>query len=51
MEKYLQDKDNTWYEKPKDVIGIFVNPITGEIANTKTKKKKIFYYLLGTEPN
>ena len=50
MEKYLQDKDNTWYEKPKDVIGIFVNPITGEIANTKTKKKKIFYYLSGTEP-
>ena len=50
MEGYLKDKDNTWYEKPKDIVGVMVNPITGELANKTTQKKKIFYYLLGTEP-
>ena len=50
MEKYLKDKDNTWYLKPNNVVGVFVDPITGELANEKTKKRKIFYYIDGTEP-
>ena len=50
METYLKDKDNTWYEKPKDIVGVFVDPITGALADKNTKKKKIFYYLQGTEP-
>ena len=50
MEKYLKDKDNTWYEKPSNIVGVFVNPITGELADEKTKKRKIFYYIEGTEP-
>ena len=50
MEKYLKDKDNTWYEKPNDVVGVFVDPITGELADETTKKRKIFYYIEGTEP-
>ena len=50
MEKYLKDKDNTWYEKPNNVVGVFVNPITGELADEKTKKRKIFYFIEGTEP-
>ena len=50
MEKYLKGKDNTWYSKPNDVIGVFVDPITGELPTEKTKKKKLFYYLIGTEP-
>ena len=50
METYLKDKDNTWYTKPENVIGAFVDPITGKLADKETKKKKIFYYLLGTEP-
>ncbi len=51
MEKYLKDKDNTWYEKPNNVVGVFVNPITGELADEKAKKRKIFYYIKGTEPS
>ena len=51
MEGYLKDKDNTWYKKPDDIIGVFVDPITGELPTEKTKKKKLFYYLIGTEPN
>ena len=50
MESYLKDKDNTWYTKPKDVVGVLVNPINGEIPDNKTQKKKIYYYLMGTEP-
>ena len=50
MEEYLKDKDNTWYSKPNNVVGVFVDPITGTLANKNTKKRKIFYYLEGTEP-
>lgn len=51
MEEYLKDKDNTWYTKPNNIIGVFVDPITGKLANEKTKKRKLFYYLVGTEPS
>lgn len=50
MEQYLKNKDNTWYEKPEKIVGLFVNPVTGELADEKTKKRKVFYYLSGTEP-
>lgn len=50
MEKYLQDKDNTWYRKPNNVIGVLVNPITGKISTEKDDKKKILYYINGSEP-
>lgn len=51
MEKYLKNQDNTWYNKPENVVGVLVDPVSGEIANENTKKKKIFYYLRGTEPS
>ncbi len=51
METYLKDKDNTWYSKPMNIVGTIVDPITGKIPNEKTKKKKLFYYLVGTEPS
>ena len=51
VEGYLKDKDNSWYEKPSDVVGVFTNPITGEIADENTKKRKILYYIKGTEPS
>ena len=51
MEKYLKGKDNSWYSKPDDVVGVLVDPITGELPNENTKKKKLFYYLIGTEPS
>lgn len=50
MEKYLKDKDNSWYTKPNNVVGVFTNPITGEVADENTKKRKILYYVKGTEP-
>ena len=50
MENYLEDKDNSWYSIPDNVVGVLVNPITGELANTESDKSKLFYYLKGTEP-
>lgn len=50
IESYLKDKESNWYEKPNNVVGVLVDPITGEIVNENSKKKKILYYVKGTEP-
>lgn len=42
MEEYLKDKDNTWYEQPENVVGVFVDPITGKLADKNTKKRRYF---------
>ena len=51
MEGYLKDKEDSWYDMPNNVVGVLVNPITGQPATEKDKKKKIMYYIKGTEPN
>lgn len=51
MEEYFKDKDSSWYETPKDVVGVLVNPITGNVVETNSENKKILYYLKGTEPH
>ena len=51
MNKYLEDKDNSWYDIPKNVVGVLINPITGNLSNKEDKKSKIFYFLKGTEPS
>ena len=50
MENYLKDKDNSWYDIPDNIVGVLVNPITGELADVNSEKSKLFYYLKGTEP-
>ena len=45
MESYLKDKEKIWYEKPNNVVGCLVDPITGKPATDQTKHKKIMYYL------
>jgi len=50
MEGYLEDKECSWYDAPNNIVGVLVNPITGELAKEKDKNKKIFYFLKGTEP-
>ncbi len=50
IEKFLKDKEDNWYEIPSNVVGVLVNPITGEFANKKNEKKRILYYIKGTEP-
>lgn len=50
MENYLKDKENKWYEKPSNISEVLVNPITGKPANDTDQKKKIMYFIKGTEP-
>ena len=51
MEASLKDlKGNGWYEIPNNVVGVLVDPICGKPANESTKKKKMLYYLKGSEP-
>ena len=50
IEGYLKDNEETFYEKPDDVIGVLINPITGEIATNSDRNKRITYYIKGTEP-
>ncbi len=48
MENCLKDEEDSWYETPRNVIGIPLNPITGTYA-TKGKSS-MFYFVKGTEP-
>lgn len=50
MEAYLEDKDNSWYSVPSNIVGVLVDPITGMLANEDTKVSKMFYFIKGTEP-
>ena len=50
IEAYLKDKEKVWYEKPDNVVGCLVDPISGKPATEESKNKKILYYLKGTEP-
>ncbi len=50
METYLKDKEKNWYDLPNNVVGVLVDPISGLPINENSQKKKILYYLKGTEP-
>lgn len=50
MEAYLKDKQDNWYDIPDNVVGVLVNPITGQLATENDTKTKIFYYIKGTQP-
>ncbi|MGM9882337.1 MAG: transglycosylase domain-containing protein [Bacilli bacterium] len=50
MEAYFKNHEATWYDIPDNVVGVLVNPITGQIAGENDTKKEMFFYLKGTEP-
>ncbi len=48
IEASLLDKEESWYEKPENVIGLPLTPVTGEYV---TKGKNAMYYFVkGSEP-
>ena len=51
MEAYFKENDATWYKAPENIVGMLVNPITGNPVVSNNENKKILYYLKGTEPN
>ena len=48
MESSLKDKDKNWYEMPQNVIGIPLNPVTGDFVTTG--KSTMYYFVKGSEP-
>lgn len=51
LEEYLKGTEDVWYEMPSNVVGVLVDPISGLPVTNDTQKKKILYYLKGTEPS
>ncbi len=51
MEAYLEGKtdEDTWYKTPSNVVGVAIDPISGNVAS-KESKAKVLYYIKGTEP-
>lgn len=48
IESSLKEKESAWYEMPKNVIGIPLEPITGEFVTTG--KSTMYYFVKGSEP-
>lgn len=40
-----------WYNMPKNVSAVLVEPISGRLATDTDKKKKMMYFIKGTEPS
>ena len=51
IEAYEEGKEDKWYEKPSNVSGVFVEPISGNIVDESAVKKKLVYFIKGTEPS
>lgn len=49
IEKDVSEEDG-WYEKPKNVVGKLVEPISGKPSDDPNKNTKLVYFLKGTEP-
>ena len=52
VESYEKDMDgnDVWYEKPSNVVGMFVEPISGKPLTSNDENSKLMYFLKGTEP-
>lgn len=51
MEGYLKTHNYSWYDIPKNVVGVLTDPVSGNLAEESSKKKKMTYYIKGTEPS
>ena len=52
VEAYEEGKtdEEVWYEVPKNVSAVFVEPISGKPITDVNQKKKLMYFIKGTEP-
>lgn len=51
MEEIQKDIDtDNWYETPKDVVGVVLDSVTGEITKDSSRAI-VYYYLKGSEPD
>ena len=45
MERYLEGKDEGWYETPENVSSMLVDPISGKPALENAEKSKLMYFI------
>lgn len=50
IEAHEEGKEDEWYKKPDNVSAVFVDPISGKVVDETTEKKKLMYFIKGTEP-
>ena len=50
MEEIQYNISDNWYQTPKDVVGIILDAVTGEVTKD-SNRAIIYYYLKGSEPN
>lgn len=53
VENFEKDKesDEGWYETPKNISAVLVDPISGKPVDENATKKKLMYFIKGTEPS
>ncbi len=51
IEGCMEGKEDIWYQQPENVTSIIVEPITGMPATNEDEKKKVMYFIKGTEPS
>ncbi len=49
MEACLKEEEETWYEKPSNIVSIPLHPITGDFVTNG--KNSLFYFVKGSEPS
>lgn len=50
-EAYEAGKPEAWYEVPSNILAMFVEPISGKPVVDNSTKKKLMYFIKGTEPS
>ena len=50
VEFFEQGKENKWYQVPDNVSAVLVDPISGKAVSETATKKKLMYFIKGTEP-
>ena len=51
VENFEAGKNDEWYKKPSNVSSVLVEPISGKPVDETSAKKKIMYFIKGTEPS
>lgn len=50
-EAYEAGKPEAWYEMPSNISAMLVEPISGKPVTDNSTKKKLMYFIKGTEPS
>lgn len=50
-EAYEAGKPEAWYDMPSNISAMFVEPISGKPVVDNSTKKKLMYFIKGTEPS